>query len=201
MNHTRITPEQIETLAPYEVFVFGSNLAGRHLGGAARYAQQHFGAENGIGSGMTGQCYAAATMDMHLMPLPLWMIHLQIHDFLYYASQNPELTFLVTPIGCGIARFLPEQIAPMFERRSNNVVLPKSFLDILDAKEKRDKATLKSTRRIHKFVGASLGLFFGGLSIPCESWGSLPAILAFGVVGWGIAGLINYQKEHKSCRK
>lgn len=124
----RVTPELIDDLQENEVFVFGSNLAGMHGGGAARIARLRFGAVMGNGVGMQGRSYAIPTMQGGTETIRPY-----VNDFIAYAKEHPELTFLVTPIGCGIAGFEPEDIAPLFEEASNveNIWLPKSFWEVL----------------------------------------------------------------------
>ena len=124
---TRIIPSEIYSLAPNEVFVFGSNALGMHHGGAARVAYNEFGAEWGNGEGMQGQSYAIPTMEGE---------HNTMHAicrFTRYAKEHPELKFMVTPIGCGIAGYTPEEIAPMFKEAAalENVYLPISFWKVL----------------------------------------------------------------------
>lgn len=125
----RVTPEWIDDLQENEVFVFGSNLAGMHGGGAARVARLRFGAVMGKGVGMQGRSYAIPTMQGGTETIRPY-----VNDFIAYAKEHPELTFLVTPIGCGIAGFEPEDIAPLFEKASNveNIWLPKSFWEVLE---------------------------------------------------------------------
>ncbi len=120
----RITPDHIESLKPNEIFVFGSNLAGMHGGGAARTARLHFGAVMGIGDGAQGQSYAIPTMQGGVQTIRPY-----VDKFIAYAKSHPEQTFLVTPIGCGIAGFTPEEIAPLFRDAINvgNIHLPQSF--------------------------------------------------------------------------
>lgn len=130
MTNTRITPEWITTLKPNEIFVFGSNLAGRHGGGAARIAADKFGAEWGVGVGRTGQTYAIPTMQGGVDTIRPY-----VDDFIEYATQHPELNFLVTRIGCGIAGF--RDIAPLFAKCKDmpNVWLPHTFLIVLSNNE------------------------------------------------------------------
>lgn len=127
MSERLITPEWITELRPNEVFVFGSNLQGMHGGGAARIAHEKFGAEWGVGVGMTGRCYAIPTMQGGVETIRPY-----VDDFIRYATEHPELTFLVTPIGCGIAGFLPEEIAPLFAaaRDLTNVALPMGWREM-----------------------------------------------------------------------
>lgn len=110
------------------VFVFGSNVAGRHGKGAALYARQHCGAIYGQGEGLQGRSYAIPTKDHELRPLPLPVIEQHVRTFLAFAEAHPELTFHVTAIGCGLAGYRPEQIAPMFALVTNNVHLPDVFI-------------------------------------------------------------------------
>lgn len=128
MDTERITPSHITTLKPNEIFVFGSNLAGAHGGGAARAALNHFGAIWGQGVGLQGQSYAIPTM--HGGPD---RIQPYVDEFIIFAEEHPEMDFLVTPIGCGIAGFTPADIAPLFARAKDleNVWLPASFRNLL----------------------------------------------------------------------
>lgn len=125
----RYTPENITSLAPNEIFVFGSNLQGSHSGGAAAAAVRYFGAIWGQGVGMQGQCYAIPTMHGGVDDIRPY-----VDEFIDYAKGHPELTFLVTRIGCGIAGFRDEQMAPLFAEAIElpNVVLPKSFVKAID---------------------------------------------------------------------
>jgi hypothetical protein len=96
------------------VFVFGSNLAGAHGAGAAAYARVHEGATLGIGEGLSGNSYALPTKDHQINSLSLEKIKEHVNKFLDFARNHPMLEFKVTQIGCGLAGFKPEQIAPMF---------------------------------------------------------------------------------------
>ena len=122
----RITPENIQTLRPGQVFVFGSNSRGSHSGGAAAFALR-FGAIDGQAEGMQGDSYAIVSMD------GLEVMQEQVGRFIRYAKEHPERTFLVTAVGCGIAGFEPKEVAPMFSEAVDmkNVWLPKSFWDYL----------------------------------------------------------------------
>lgn len=126
MNKKRISSNRITRLAPNEIFVFGSNLQGAHGGGAARMAYEHFGAVWGKGVGLCGQTYAIPTMQGGVETIKPY-----VDDFLQFASMHGELDFLVTEIGCGIAGFTPQEIAPLFfkaiENDIRNVYLPGSF--------------------------------------------------------------------------
>ena len=106
------------------IFVFGSNLAGRHGKGAALTARWQYGAQYGVGAGPTGQAYALPTKDHNLRTLPLAAIEQAVQRFLRYAAAHPELTFQVTRIGCGLAGYTDAQIAPMFQAAPANCLLP-----------------------------------------------------------------------------
>ena len=124
----RISPISIRQLKDKEGFVFGSNIHGMHGGGAARFAYEHFGAEWGVGEGITGQCYALPTMD------GTESFRQAIARFIQCAKENPSLTFLVTAVGCGIAGYSVEQVAPRFADASqlDNVYSPDSFWQVLE---------------------------------------------------------------------
>lgn len=113
------------------VFVFGSNLAGRHGKGAALHALKHCGAVYGQGVGLQGNSYAVPTKDERLVSLPLSVINRYVGEFLWFAEQHPELVFEVTPIGCGLAGYQPCHVAPMFAVVPANVILPDAFLEAL----------------------------------------------------------------------
>jgi len=123
----RVTPEWITDLLDDEVFVFGSNLEGLHGGGAARLALK-WGAIMGQGVGLQGQTYAIPTMHGGVSEIKPY-----IDEFIAFAVLHPEKKFLVTEIGCGIAGFSPEEIAPLFERAMEveNIYLPLRFQEIL----------------------------------------------------------------------
>lgn len=98
-----------------DIFVFGSNLAGRHGKGAAYEARKRHGAIYGQGIGLQGQSYAIPTKNEVLETLPLCAIRLYVNRFLTFAHEHPEMEFFVTRIGCGLAGYTDEQIAPMFK--------------------------------------------------------------------------------------
>lgn len=98
------TPEKITELKPDEYFVFGSNKEGHHAGGAAAQAYKDFGAEWGVGNGITGQCYAIDTMSSS------YELTNNLEDFLRYAKKHPKKTFLLTKVGCGIAGYTERQV-------------------------------------------------------------------------------------------
>ncbi len=113
----------ITELDDNEIFVFGSNGQGAHFGGAAATAVHKFGAKIGQAEGLQGQSYAINTMDSEDEMFE------QIDRFLKFAKEHPELQFLVTEIGCGIAGYSPAQIAPHFKKHTENVILPEAFLN------------------------------------------------------------------------
>ena len=113
-----------------EIFVFGSNLAGKHHGGSARSAVEKHGAVMGNGIGMQGESYAIPTLDENFGKLYLCEIKNYVDDFLAFARNHPELRFNIVAIGCGIAEFTPEQIAPMFKYATANCELPLEFTSI-----------------------------------------------------------------------
>lgn len=124
----RFTPERITELAENEIFVFGSNLAGAHGGGAALLAYRQFGAVWGKGVGMHGRTYAIPTMQGGVKTIKPY-----VDEFIRFAKEHPWLTFLVTRIGCGIAGFQDRDIAPLFKAAINvdNIILPKGFVDYI----------------------------------------------------------------------
>lgn len=113
------------------IFVFGSNLAGRHGKGAALWARRMHGAIYGRGEGRQGDSYAIPTKDGKLKTLPLPVIQGGVMTFLQYAREHPELIFAVTPIGCGLAGYRASDIAPMFAFAPDNVQLPPEFRAVL----------------------------------------------------------------------
>lgn len=129
-NVERITSDRITELRPGEIFVFGSNLEGAHGGGAALLAWRKWGAKWGQGVGLQGQTYGIPTM--HGGPEA---IRPYVDEFIRFAADHPELHFLVTEIGCGIAGFTPEEIAPLFRNavKVKNISLPERFWNVLRA--------------------------------------------------------------------
>lgn len=123
------TPNKITSLQPNEVFVFGSNLAGMHGGGAARVARKLFGAVMGQGVGLQGQSYAIPTMQGGVETIKPY-----VDEFIAFAESHPELKFYVTRIGCGIAGFTDAEIAPLFKNALGkpNIVLPRDFAEVLE---------------------------------------------------------------------
>ena len=117
----RTTPEFVAELLPNEIFVFGSNLQGMHGGGAALIAWRKFGAVMGQGVGLQGQSYAIPTMLGGVETIKPY-----VDEFIEFAKDHQDLTFLVTRIGCGIAGFTDDEISPLFEKAHDveNIVLP-----------------------------------------------------------------------------
>lgn len=113
------------------IFVFGSNLAGRHGKGAALYAQKHHGAEYGVGIGRTGNAFAIPTKDEHIRILPLDSIQRYVNGFIAYARENQGLDFEVTKIGCGLAGYRESDIAPMFQDAPDNCHLPDGWRTVV----------------------------------------------------------------------
>lgn len=114
-----------------EIFVFGSNLQGRHGKGAAKFALEHHGAIYGQAVGLQGSSYAIPTKSTPYFSLPIKFIKKYVEEFIAFAEKNSNLTFILTPIGCGLAGFKPEQIAPLFKDASSNVIIPEEFKPFL----------------------------------------------------------------------
>lgn len=132
----KYTPENITALDRDDVFVFGSNLQGVHAGGAARVAYKKFGAVMGQGEGFQGQSYAIPTMQGGVETIKPY-----VDRFIEFARECDQNTFYVTRIGCGIAGFKDEEIAPLFDEAYDlyNVRLPKSFSDIIERRRAERK--------------------------------------------------------------
>lgn len=113
------------------IFVFGSNLAGIHGAGAAKVAHRNYGAEWGTGSGLTGNSYAIPTKDMLIDSLPLGTVQNWVTVFLGFARDHPDMAFQVTQIGCGLAGFTKEQIAPMFADAPKNCFFDTAWRDLM----------------------------------------------------------------------
>lgn len=127
--------EQIEQHVNKEIFVFGSNEAGRHGSGAALYAKDYCGAEPGVGMGRTGDSYAIPTKDYLLRKLSLGKVHDYILNFLDYAEEHPELTFKVSAIGTGLAGFSHEEMTEVFSNAPDNCLFDERWAPwLLDKK-------------------------------------------------------------------
>ena len=111
-----------------QIFVFGSNLAGRHGKGAALEARQKHGAIYGQGIGLQGCSYGIPTKDKSIRTLPLNEIKGYVDEFIEFARNSPDMKFLVTRIGCGLAGYQDKDIAPMFKDAPSNCVLPESWV-------------------------------------------------------------------------
>ena len=127
VNGRRVASDSITQLGDNEIFVFGSNIQGMHGGGAAWYANKHFGAEWGVGEGLTGSTYALPTMEEKSS------LQHAVKNFIACARQHPELTFLVTAVGCGIAGYTAAEVAPLFRDAASleNVYMPQLFWDVI----------------------------------------------------------------------
>ncbi|HUO35224.1 MAG TPA: hypothetical protein VMU43_09550 [Candidatus Acidoferrum sp.] len=118
------------------IFVFGSNEAGIHGGGAAYFAKCRHGAIKGRGVGRQGNSYAIPTMNAEIEPLALEKIAAYVRDFLDYARAHPAEEFQVTAVGCGIAGFTNEQIAPLFADAPSNCLFDDAWKPFLGAAKK-----------------------------------------------------------------
>ena len=129
MDKRRVSPQWITTLAEDEIFVFGSNLEGLHGGGAALLAYERFGAVWGQGTGLQGKSYGIPTMHGGIDTIAPY-----VDEFIAFAREHRELKFLVTEIGCGIAGFTVEEMAPLFKDAidEENIYLPQRFIKILE---------------------------------------------------------------------
>jgi hypothetical protein len=131
----RITPKHIKELKENEVFVFGSNRQSKHGKGAALTARNKFGAIYGQSEGLQGQSYAIITKELRkdYQPVSLQEVKEGVDTFIQFAKDNKHLTFYVVELGCNLAYFTVEQIAPLFKSaiRLKNVYLPERFLQNL----------------------------------------------------------------------
>lgn len=113
------------------IFVFGSNLRGRHGKGAALTAKQKYGAIQGQAEGLQGNSYAIPTKNGILQPLPLSQVKEGVDRFVEFAKANMFMTFEVSRVGCGLAGFIPEQIAPLFKDAPDNCIFADDFDEVL----------------------------------------------------------------------
>lgn len=121
-------PVALEALSKMkQIFVFGSNLAGRHGRGSAYAAKKYWGARNGVGVGLAGNSYAIPTKDEKLNVLPLSKIRKYVNEFLVFAVNNQDCIFTVVKIGCGLAGYKEEDIKPLFQNAPWNCKLPKGW--------------------------------------------------------------------------
>ena len=132
MYNREFTPDRIMELKPKEIFVFGSNLAGAHGGGAAWLAYNRFGAIWGQGTGLQGQSYGIPTMQGGVETIRPY-----VDEFISFAKTRPDLKFYVTQIGCGIAGFRVGEIAPLFQAAVDveNIILPQAFVEVISRSE------------------------------------------------------------------
>ena len=126
------TPEIINYLEPNEIFVFGSNEAGIHGGGAAKTAQEKFGAIYGVPFGLMGQSFAIPTKDTRIETLPLSDILNYLVSFIKFTIDNPQLKFYLTKIGCGLAGYTTNNIKSILwkavDLATNNGELPQNII-------------------------------------------------------------------------
>ncbi len=115
-----------------EVFVFGSNLAARHGGGAAKLAEQKYGASRSINEGMSGNSYAIPTKDESIETLSLKIINWYVKSFMDYAEDNPEKQFFMTRVGCVLAGYNNSDIAPLFRGAPTNINFPEEWKEYLE---------------------------------------------------------------------
>jgi hypothetical protein len=132
MYNREFTPDRITELKPKEIFVFGSNLAGAHGGGAAWLAYNRFGAIWGQGTGLQGQSYGIPTMQGGVETIRPY-----VDEFISFAKTRPDLKFYVTQIGCGIAGFRVGEIAPLFQAAVDveSIILPQAFVEVISRSE------------------------------------------------------------------
>jgi len=123
------TQEKIESLGQNEIIVVGTNMAGAHLGGAARHAFERFGLAMGVGEGLSGQSYAFPTLNKDFSPRTLPQIRDSVMNLYECALAHPDKTFLVTKVGCGIAGFTAEEMRSCFVDydKPDNIILPIEF--------------------------------------------------------------------------
>ena len=127
------SPDNIVELEDNEVFVYGANVAARHGLGAAKQALK-FGAKYGV-NGYCGNTYGLITTDLNVVErpsIPMSLLQDEVDKFITFAKDNSHLTFLVTEVGCGLAGFTVEEVAPLFKPvlldKVSNVRLPKKFV-------------------------------------------------------------------------
>ena len=125
----RYTPENIDILESNEVIIFGSNLGGQHLGGAAKQAYECFGAVSGVGEGLRGQSYAFPTLDKEFRKLTITPLTIGVNRLIRSARENPDKVFLLTRVGCGIAGYNESFMIKLFDRADmpKNIIKPKEW--------------------------------------------------------------------------
>lgn len=138
IDELRTTPQNMQSLLMWEVFVFESNLDGNHVvSGASHLAEVKFGAKSGIGFGMSGQSFAIPSVGLDFSKMTIEEMRPYVESFISTAREITNITWLVAEIGCGIAGYTPEEIAPLFREAVDidNIYLPKRFWEVL----KRDQ--------------------------------------------------------------
>ena len=132
MSHERLFHQDgLLPQGPGWIFVFGSNLAGRHGAGAALVARQRFGAQLGASEGLTGRAYAIPTKGHRLEVLPLEQIHAAVDRFVAFAKERPCERFFVTRVGCVLAGYRDEEVASMFRKAPGNCSFAENWRGIL----------------------------------------------------------------------
>ena len=117
----------IDILKPNQVFIFGSNAAGKHAGGAAAQAYEDFGAKWGIGEGLEGQSYAFPTLDANFQKVSNTRLHASRLKLYECAERHPDKEFLLTKVGCGIAGFPEEKMRKLFANAPKNITKPRGW--------------------------------------------------------------------------
>ena len=117
--------------ADNKIYVFGSNQLGMHGAGAAKHAKEHFGAVYGTGEGLRGHSYAIPTKKTPYVSLPLAEVTKAVVRFIAFAREHPEYEFYLTRVGCGLAGFRDEDIAPLFRGYPKNVHPPEAWQPFL----------------------------------------------------------------------
>lgn len=118
-----------------EIFVFGSNEAGRHGKGAALHAVKNYGAVRGCGFGLQGQSFAIPTKDKTITTLSIDRIRTYVDRFIDFARSNPDMRFFVTALGTGLAGLSHADMAPLFAKAPDNCRLPPEWVEILAVTE------------------------------------------------------------------
>ena len=125
--YDRTTPENIKSLKKGNIFVFGSNKAGRHGAGAAKLAKDKFEAEYGVGEGLTGRAYAFPTLDENFEKLDLKEIKKSVNKLNKCAKENSFKIFLLTKVGCGLAGYKEDEIKKLFSDMELNIIKPRGW--------------------------------------------------------------------------
>lgn len=191
MYKRRYTPENITELADNEIFVFGSNLYGMHSGGAARAAYNSFGAVWGQGTGLQGRSYAIPTMQGGPETIRPY-----VDEFIRFAKEHRELEFLVTRIGCGIAGFKDEEIAPLFANalEEKNIILPREFVEVIAKEKEKDKKKESETKVVNNaYMNKVLGSMIGGAA--GDALGYAVEFMSYGQIinKYGNRGITRYE--------